>query len=253
MLRKIIKIDQTLCNGCGLCASSCAENAITIENGKAVLAAENLCDGLGACLGECPFGAISIEEREADAFDEVAVERRLETQAACDCAHSQTMEPVSESARFSEHGGGCPGSCAMVFEPRKNTVGRNSAESRQSQLGQWPIQLALVSVTASCFQGADLLITADCAPAVCADYHESFLRGKAMVMGCPKLDDNNFYQRKLIELFAKSDIKSVTVLRMEVSCCGGMSAAARMALNVSGKKIPYREIIIDMRGDVVSD
>ena len=242
MLRKIVKIDPDKCNGCGECVPSCAEGAITIINGKAVLAAENLCDGLGACLGECPMNAISVEEREADEFDELAVAHHLSAQAKP--AASPDPHPAAPHG-----GGGCPGSRAMSFTPPLVEVSA-PAGSRQSQLGQWPVQLSLVSTSAPYFQGADLLITADCVPVAYAGYHEDFLKGKAVVMGCPKLDDNTFYQQKLTELFSRSDVKSITVLRMEVPCCGGIAVAARQALAASGKQIPYKEITIGIKGDI---
>jgi NAD-dependent dihydropyrimidine dehydrogenase PreA subunit len=244
MLRKIVKIDQEKCDGCGLCVPSCAEGAIKIIDGKAVLAADNLCDGLGACLGECPRDAITIEEREADAFDEAAVEKQMTAQARPASARNQ-------AAHVHHHtGGGCPGSRAMSFARPLENAKSEPASSRQSQLGQWPVQLHLVSTTASYFQDADLLITADCVPVAYAGYHEDFLKGRAVVMGCPKLDDNHFYQQKLTELFSKSDIKSVTVLKMEVPCCGGIALAARQALANSGRQIPYREITIGIQGGI---
>lgn len=246
MLRKIVKIDPDKCNGCGDCVPSCAEGAITIINGKAVLAAENLCDGLGACLGECPKDAITVEEREADEFDESAVEKHLSAQGIPVPAHA----PQSAPAVNHHAGGGCPGSRAMSFDRPQETASAAAAGSRQSQIGQWPVQLSLVSTTAPYFQGSDLLITADCVPVAYAGYHEDFLKGKAVVMGCPKLDDNNFYQQKLTELFTKSDVKSITVLKMEVPCCGGIAAAARQALAASGKQIPYKEITINIKGDI---
>jgi NAD-dependent dihydropyrimidine dehydrogenase PreA subunit len=243
MLRKIVKIDPEKCNGCGDCVPSCAEGAITIVNGKAVLAAENLCDGLGACLGECPQGAITVEEREADEFDETAVEKHLTAQGRPASTHAP-------QATAHHGGGGCPGSRAMSFERPQETSTSEVAGSRQSQLGQWPIQLSLVSTTAPYFQGSDLLITADCVPVAYAGYHEDFLKGKAVVMGCPKLDDNNFYQQKLTELFTKSDVKSITVLKMEVPCCGGIAVAARQALAACGKQIPYKEVTFGIKGDI---
>jgi NAD-dependent dihydropyrimidine dehydrogenase PreA subunit len=247
MLRKIVRIDPEKCNGCGDCVPSCAEGAITIINGKAVLAAENLCDGLGACLGECPMDAITVEEREADEFDESAVEKHLASQGRpAPVAHHTTAAP----APAAHHHGGCPGSRALSFAAPQDTAAASPAGSRQSQLGQWPVQLHLVSTTAPYFQGADLLITADCVPVAYAGYHEDFLKGKAVVMGCPKLDDNNFYQQKLTELFSKSDVKSITVLKMEVPCCGGIAVAARQALAASGKQIPYKEVTIGIKGDI---
>jgi NAD-dependent dihydropyrimidine dehydrogenase PreA subunit len=247
MLRKIVKIDPDKCNGCGDCVPSCAEGAITIINGKAVLAAENLCDGLGACLGECPMDAITVEEREADEFDEAAVEKHLSAQGKPAPVHQHA--PQAPTAAHQQHGG-CPGSRAMSFAAPQESASSTPAGSRQSQLAQWPVQLHLVSTTAPYFQGADLLITADCVPVAYAGYHEDFLKGKAVVMGCPKLDDNNFYQQKLTELFSKSDVKSITVLKMEVPCCGGIAVAARQALAASGKQIPYQEITIGIQGTI---
>ena len=243
MLRKIVKIDQEKCNGCGLCVPSCAEGAITIINGKAVLAADNLCDGLGACLGDCPQDAITIEEREADAFDEAAVHRHLNEQGKPAPEHKP-------AAPAHHHHGGCPGSRAMQFARPQANAAASVPGSRQSQLGQWPVQLSLVSTSAPYFQGADLLITADCVPVAYAGYHEDFLKGKAVVMGCPKLDDNNFYLNKLTELLKISDVRSVTVLKMEVPCCGGIAHTARQALAAAGKDIPYKEVTISLQGEI---
>jgi NAD-dependent dihydropyrimidine dehydrogenase PreA subunit len=247
MLRKIVTIDQHKCDGCGLCVPSCAEGAIKMVNGKAVLSADNLCDGLGACLGECPRDAIQIEEREADEFDEAAVEKHLAAQGKPAPAHQHAPQ-VSQAAHH--HGGGCPGSRAMSFAPLQAASESASSGSHQSQLAQWPVQLHLVSTTAPYFQGTDLLITADCVPVAYAGYHQDFLKGKAVVMGCPKLDDNNFYTQKLTELFTMSDVKSITVLKMEVPCCGGIAVAARQALAASGKQIPYKEVTIGIKGDI---
>ncbi len=246
MLRKIVKINPDKCNGCGDCVPSCAEGAIRLVNGKAVLAADNLCDGLGACLGECPMGAITIEEREADEFDEGAVEQHLAAQGKPASAHHHAAAPATAH----HHGGGCPGSRAMSLARPQADSHSAAAFSRQSQLGQWPVQLTLVSPTAPYFQGADLLVTADCVPFAYAGYHEDFLKGKAVVVGCPKLDDNNFYMNKLTELLAKSDVKSVTVLKMEVPCCGGIAMAAQQAVTNCGKQIPLKVITIGIQGDV---
>lgn len=243
MIRKIVEIDQDKCNGCGLCVPSCAEGAIKMINGKAVLSADNLCDGLGACLGECPQDAIRIIEREADEFDEAEVEKHLKG--------SEKTQPASYGHRDQgqhAHGGGCPGSRALSFEKPAGIT--QESGSRQSMLGQWPVQLHLVSTTAPYFQDADLLIAADCAPFAYADFHKDFLAGKAVVIGCPKLDDNQFYTQKLTELFRNSSIKSITVMKMEVPCCGGIAMAARQALAASGREIPYKEVTVGIRGDL---
>lgn len=243
MIRKIVQIDKERCNGCGLCVPACAEGAIRIEGGKAVLSADNLCDGLGACLGDCPQDAIRIIEREADGFDETAVEKHLKAIGKTAPLHP-SHQPHSHAS------GGCPGSRAMSFD-RPTAPRENAASSAQaSQLAQWPVQLHLVPVTATYFQDADLLIAADCVPFAYADFHNDFLAGKALVIGCPKLDDNSFYQEKLTQLFTQSTIKSITVLRMEVPCCGGIVTASRQALAASGKDIPFREVVIGIRGEI---
>ena len=245
MLRKIVKIDADKCDGCGLCVPSCAEGAIKIINGKAVLAADNLCDGLGACLGECPRDAITVEEREADEFDEEAVNKHLQ-----DLGRPAPIHAPAAPQHHHHAGGGCPGSRAMSFAAPQAAASDTPAVSRQSQLGQWPVQLSLVSTSAPYFQGADLLITADCVPVAYAGYHEDFLKGRAVVMGCPKLDDNDFYQKKLTELLTVSDVKSVTVLKMEVPCCGGIAVAARNAVAACGKQIAYKEVTIGIQGQI---
>jgi NAD-dependent dihydropyrimidine dehydrogenase PreA subunit len=251
MLRKIVTIDPDKCDGCGLCVPSCAEGAIKLVDGKAILSADNLCDGLGACLGECPRDAIRIEERDADEFDEAVVEKHLAAMRKPAPAHLHTTAATPAAVPHQHHGsGGCPGSRAMSFAPPEAASESAPSGSRQSQLAQWPVQLHLVSTTAPYFQGADLLITADCVPVAYAGYHEDFLKGKAVVMGCPKLDANNFYTQKLTELFSKSDIKSITVLKMEVPCCGGIAMAARQALAASGKQIAYKEVTIGIQGQI---
>lgn len=247
MIRKIVQIDQDRCNGCGLCVPSCAEGAIKMINGKAVLSADNLCDGLGACLGECPQDAIKIIEREADQFDEAEVERHLKSIGRLPQGGHGTHQEKNEVHR---HGhGGCPGSRAISFE-QKSVTDAAETGTRQSMLGQWPVQLNLVSTSAPYFQDADLLIAADCVPFAYADFHKDFLAGKAVVIGCPKLDDNQFYQQKLTELLRSSSVKSITVLKMEVPCCGGIAMAAKQALIASGKDIPYQEVTIGIHGEI---
>lgn len=252
MLRKIVQIDPDKCNGCGLCVPSCAEGAIKIIDGKAVLAADNLCDGLGACLGDCPQNAITIIERDADAFDEAAVEQHLKSGDAAQKHHKHSdhhgHDHHGHHGHGHGHGGGCPGSRAMSFAAPATAAAE--AGSRQSMLGQWPVQLHLVPTSAPYFQDADLLIAADCVPFAYADFHKDFLAGKAVVIGCPKLDDNQFYLQKLTELLRNSSIKSITVMRMEVPCCGGIVMAARQALAASGKEIPFKEVTISIRGEV---
>ncbi|HEX9022856.1 MAG TPA: 4Fe-4S binding protein [Geobacteraceae bacterium] len=248
MIRKIVQIDREKCNGCGLCVPACAEGAIRIVDGKAVLSADNLCDGLGACLGECPRDAITVIEREADEFDGAAVARHLGGAASVE--PRETPRHAHHDHRAVHHGG-CPGSRVLSLTPPAAST--PDAAKQPSRLRQWPVQLHLVPVNAPYFQNADLLITADCVPFAYAEYHRDFLAGKAVVVGCPKLDDNNFYREKLTELFRVSAVKSITVLRMEVPCCGGIVMAARQALAASGKDIPFQEVTITVRGEVRSD
>jgi NAD-dependent dihydropyrimidine dehydrogenase PreA subunit len=251
MIRKIVHIDGDRCDGCGLCVPSCAEGAIKIVGGKAQIAADNLCDGLGACLGDCPRDAITIIERDADLFDEAAVEKHLEANplaspglaAAHHKAHPQPDPPQG-------HAGGCPGSRAVSFTPAPISDAASGAP-QPSQLAQWPVQLQLVPAAAPYFQDAELLITADCVPFAYANYHRDFLAGKAVVVSCPKLDDAKAYTQKLTEILHASSIKGITVLRMEVPCCGGIVVAARQALADSGKEIPFREVTVSIRGELL--
>jgi Pyruvate/2-oxoacid:ferredoxin oxidoreductase delta subunit len=246
MIRKIVQIDEERCNGCGVCVPACAEGAIRIVNGKAQLSADNLCDGLGACLGECPQDAIRIIEREAGEFDQEEVAKHLDEKAA----HSSTAEsPHGQQGHHAAPHGGCPGSRAVSLTPRHSAT-TSDMEKQPSRLRQWPVQLHLAPVGAPYFQDADLLIAADCVPFAYADFHRDFLEGKVVLIGCPKLDDNLFYQEKLTELFRVSAIKSITVLRMEVPCCGGIVTAAREALSASGKDIPFHEVTISISGEV---
>jgi NAD-dependent dihydropyrimidine dehydrogenase PreA subunit len=248
MIRKIVQIDEEKCNGCGLCVPSCAEGAITIVDGKARLAADNLCDGLGACLGDCPQGAITIVERDTEEFDEGAVEEHLKKIGRAPSEH-HPLAAAPAKPHHAPHHGGCPGSRVMTFAPSVASTAE-PAVKRPGQLRQWPVQLHLVPTTAPYFQDADLLIAADCVPFAHANFHDEFLAGKALVIGCPKLDDNRFYQEKLTELLKVSTVKSVTVLRMEVPCCGGIVGSALQAVTASGKDIPFREVVIGIDGTV---
>ena len=236
--RKIVKIDEEKCNGCGVCIPNCAEGALQIINGKAKLVSEKFCDGLGACLGHCPEDAIIVIEREAEEFDEKAVEAFLHKKPEA--------KPQPQPAPFT----GCPSSRAMQFkvpEARTETV---SATLSVSQLTQWPVQLKLVPINAPYFQDADLLIAADCVPFAYPDFHQDFLKGKAVVVGCPKLDDIQFYKEKLTEIFKTNSIKSVTVPYMEVPCCFGLVKVTEDSIAASGKNIPLKKVKIGIRGDI---
>ncbi len=238
MKRKIIKIDESKCNGCGLCVNACAEGAIQMVNGKAKLVSDNYCDGLGACLGECPQGAIKIIEREANAFDEVAVKKHLE----------KTKSKMEKR----QHHEGCPGMAMHSFE-KKNSSPQSRATNAESELTQWPVQLHLVSPSAPYWAGSDLIISADCVPFTYANFHSELLKGKKLVIACPKLDDTEPYLEKLIEIIRNNDIRSVTVARMEVPCCGGIAMIAQRALQESGKDIPFKVITISIRGEILDN
>jgi NAD-dependent dihydropyrimidine dehydrogenase PreA subunit len=260
MLRKIVLIDEAKCDGCGECVPACAEGAIAMVGGKARLASDVLCDGLGACLGECPRGAITVVEREAEAFDEDAVKRNLLSMGAR--APEPPKPPVPARPRLSivanalpSSGGGCPGSRPMTIPRRGLGVvpsGPGPAPAGESRLAQWPVQLHLVPVTAPFFQGADLLVAADCVPFAYPRFHDELLAGRALVVGCPKLDDLPSYVEKLGRIFSANELRSVTVVRMEVPCCGGISMAARQALEGSGKRIPFRDVVIGVDGAIRS-
>jgi Pyruvate/2-oxoacid:ferredoxin oxidoreductase delta subunit len=255
MIRKMVKIDEEKCNGCGLCVPSCAEGAIQIIDGKARLIADNLCDGLGACLGDCPLDAITIVEREADEFDEAAVEAHLQQIGRePQPHHDEPAVPVSScpSAAVKSFapaaGGGCPSARTMNFNDTK--VAENAAVgSRPSRLAQWPIQLHLLPPTAPFFQDADVVLAADCAPFAYADFQEDLLKGKALAIACPKLDDTEPYVDKLVAMITQSNIKSLTVVHMEVPCCNGLIFMAREAITKSGRDIPLQTVCIGIRGE----
>lgn len=236
MKREIVRIDEEKCNGCGLCVPACAEGAIRIVDGKARLIADNLCDGLGACLGDCPMDAIFIETREADEFDEEAVEEHLSSQ-------KEETDAVHASSQ-----GGCPSARLMTFDKEESWPGEE-AGSRQSQLRQWPVQMHLVPPSAPFLKDADLLLAADCVPFAYADFHRDFLQDKALLIGCPKLDDGQAYLQKLTTILQNNEIKRLTVLHMEVPCCSGLIAIARQAVAASGKDVPLETIRIGIQGE----
>jgi NAD-dependent dihydropyrimidine dehydrogenase PreA subunit len=242
--RKIIKIDEEKCNGCGLCIPNCAEGALQIVDGKAKLTSEKFCDGLGACLGHCPQDAITIIEREAEDFDEKAAEAHLHKER--EVKSVPEPQPKPEPAQLFI---GCPSSRAMHFKVPESPTEAGSIPS-VSMLSQWPVQLKLVPVNAPYFQEADLLVVADCVPFAYPNFHQDFLKGKVVVVGCPKLDDIQYYKEKLTEIFKTNPIKSVTIPFMEVPCCFGLVNAAEEAIAASGKKIPLKKIKISIRGKI---
>jgi len=232
--RNIINIDEEKCNGCGQCVVDCAEAALQIVNGKAKLVKELYCDGLGACLGGCPTGALTIVQREADPFDEVATER-----------HVHEMKSGKAEAPA-----GCPGSRAMTFSA---SVSHGAASDERPELTNWPIQLKLVGTTAPYFKGADLLLAADCTAFSATGFHSRFIKGRKVLIACPKLDDSQFYYEKLTEIFRENAINSIYVVRMEVPCCGGLAYVVKQAIQASGRDIPYSEVVIGIKGDVLSE
>ncbi|WP_432821171.1 ATP-binding protein [Trichloromonas sp.] len=255
MIREIVKIDEDKCNGCGDCVPGCAEGAIQIINGKAKLLADNLCDGLGACLGHCPMDAITIEKRAADEFDEAAVEQHLgkaHAPAAAapghgGCPSAQVRSFEAPKPAHHGHGGGCPSARTMSFD-HKPEAAAEATGTRQSQLRQWPVQMHLVPPTAPFLDDADLLLAADCAPFAYADFHKDFLKDKALLIGCPKLDDGQAYLQKLTAMLQGRSVRSLTVIHMEVPCCSGLVAIARQALAASGKDIPFETVCIGIQG-----
>ena len=235
-VRKIIRIDEEKCNGCGVCVPACAEGALQIIDGKAKLVSEKYCDGLGACLGECPQGAITIEERAAEEFDEEAAKLHLEEE-----------KPAGEGLPC-----GCPSATATQFE-RQETIGVVSGEAtnQRSMLRHWPVQLTLVRPTAPFLQGADLVLAADCVPFAYAGFHQDFLKGHSLLVACPKLDDFRAHLEKLTDILRHSSVKSLTVVHMEVPCCSGLVYMTRQAMQLSGKDIPFKEVTVSIKGYLI--
>lgn len=237
MIRKIIHINEEKCNGCGLCARACHEGAIDIIEGKARLVRENFCDGFGDCLPGCPTGAITFEEREAPEYDEKAV---------LEAKEKKKMDLTNRS----NHEGGCPGSRVAQFENSLDDT--PVVTGRQvSRLGQWPCQIKLLPTQAPFFDGAKLLIAADCTAYAYANMHEDFMKGKITIIGCPKLDAVD-YTEKLTAIIRDNDIRNVTIMRMEVPCCGGLQRAAENALKESGKFIPWQVVTVSRDGRILN-
>lgn len=277
MIRKIVEIDQTLCNGCELCVNACHESAIEMVDGKAKLVSDIYCDGLGDCLPACPTGAIKIIERKAGEYSQDAVDERIEAQKKAMEAVRETKElPVHDCGCGGAHdtllktmkpSGGCPGSAAMTLK----TVARNPLEKRaqqgdqaeqglkeddmkealQSKLASWPVQLNLVSPNAPYLEGADLLIAADCTAFAHGDFHNTFIKGRVALIGCPKLDDNNYYTQKIAAILKENKINSITVVRMEVPCCAGIVSTVKEAMLEAGTIVNYKEVTIGLDGSIV--
>lgn len=241
VLRKIIEIDEELCDGCGQCIPSCAEGALEIVDGKARIIADKLCDGLGACLGECPTGALKVIEREADEFNEEAVEEHLAEKES-----AQEKEPVAC---------GCPSTQIQTFVPIEShpeaqipsVVGTGS----ESALSHWPVQIRLIPPKAPFLKGADLLVLADCVAVAYSRLQNDFVKGKVVMMGCPKFDGADEYIEKFAEIFKTADIKSITTVYMEVPCCSGLPMIVKKGLEISGQTIPMNDILISTRGKIM--
>ncbi len=242
--RKIIEINEELCTGCGNCIVDCAEGAMKIVDGKAKVISDNLCDGLGACIGNCPEDALKIIEREADEFDEEAVEKHLAVMKENEKKEGDTMAC------------GCPSTHIQSFAPTTLCQEANKPASQVSAataLTHWPVQIKLVPPTAPFLKGADLLVAADCTPIAYPDFHAELLKGKAVMIGCPKFDDADEYVEKFADIFNVADLKSVTVVAMEVPCCQGLPYIIEKAMEKSGKNIPVEKVTISARGEIVQE
>ncbi|MBU1138547.1 MAG: 4Fe-4S ferredoxin [Proteobacteria bacterium] len=240
IMRKIIEIDEELCNGCGLCVPDCAEGSLVIIDGKARMVSDKLCDGLGACLGSCPTGALQIIEREAEDFDEEAVEKHLAEQ-------KYKATPPKPS--------GCPSAQIKTFAPQTPCQGANrpimGAGGGASALTHWPVQIRLVPHTAPFLQGADLLVAADCCAVSAPNFQQDFLTGKIVMMGCPKFDDAEMYVQRFSEVIANCNLNSLTILIMEVPCCSSMNGIIKQAMERAGKSVPVEQITISTQGTVL--
>jgi len=236
VLRNVVKIDEEKCNGCGLCVDACAEGAIKLINGKAKLISESYCDGLGACIGHCPQGAITIERRKAAPFDEQTTKSHL----------------AQERVNDEKAGLVCPGVAEKQLR-QNSTVPERATADTPSRLSHWPVQLKLVSPTAPYFAHADLLLVADCVPFAMGDFHSRILKDRSIAVGCPKLDDAEFYIEKLAAILQANKLNSLTVVHMEVPCCFGLTRIAREALVRSGVAMSFEDVTVDLRGNVIKN
>lgn len=237
MKRKIIQIDETKCNGCGECIPNCPEGAIQVIDGKARLISDFLCDGLGACLGRCPQGAITIIERQAQAYDE-----RL------------AAAQKDKAGGFSGHHAGCPGAKMFDFRPAAKEAQDAPHAKAKSQLRQWPIQMHLISPLAPYYQGADVVLAADCTAYALGDFHAEYLKGKALAIACPKLDEGQeAYVQKIRAWFEEAKINTLTVLIMQVPCCGALLGLAQQALALSKRKVPIKCVVVSIQGEILEE
>ncbi|MBP7763811.1 MAG: 4Fe-4S binding protein [Syntrophaceae bacterium] len=249
MKRKIIKIDEEKCTGCGLCVPGCAEEAIKIINGKAKLVGDVFCDGLGACIGECPEGALSIEEREADAFDEKKVHEAMAKRRQ-EALKTQSATPLQGIAMAAP--AGCPGSAQTTLERSLPSAAGSSPQP--SELTHWPVQLHLVNPAADFFRGKDVVLAADCAAFAAGDFHARFLKGKSLAIACPKLDSGlDEYVEKIRRLADEAKINTLTVVMMQVPCCRGLMQVAQAGLQKASRRVPLKAVIVGLKGDVLTE
>jgi Pyruvate/2-oxoacid:ferredoxin oxidoreductase delta subunit len=268
MKRKIIKIDEEKCTGCGLCVPNCHEQAIKIINGKARLVNDVFCDGLGACLGECPEGALTMEEREAEAFDEKKVlENLVGKEAAATEDHLKILAESGDTEMHREYanflksmqgnhiGHSCPGSAHSVIAKKTNAAASPITETtQQSELTHWPIQLHLLNPAATFLQGKDIVLSADCVAYTLADFHSRFLKGKSLAIACPKLDSGmDFYIEKIRQMIDEAGINTLTVIMMQVPCCRGLLQIAQAALQKAKRKVPVKAVVVSTSGDILSE
>lgn len=294
MKREIIKIDEELCNGCGLCVPNCHEGALQIIDGKVRLVSELMCDGLGACIGHCPEGAITIEEREAEPYDEVKViqimipkgkntivahlrhlrehqehgylKQAIAYLSSVEASLPFTVEEIKQAVHApaaAAHSpksagcdsGGCPGSKTVVFDPATIRMQQPAAGvDPSSQLRQWPVQLHLVNPGAAYFQGADVLVAADCSAFTVGDFHQNWLKGKSLVIACPKLDQGKeIYLNKLIDMIDNAKVNTLTVMIMEVPCCGGLAQLVGIAAQRAQRKVPVKQVVVSIRGEILEE
>ena len=241
-MRNIVEIDEEKCDGCGLCVIECAEGALEIRDGKAKIIKEMYCDGLGACIGECPQEALKVVMKEAEPFDEEAMEEHLKSLRG---EQIQVAPPELEA--------GCPGAKLVQFQSQPTAAPIQEGEAPASALRNWPLQIHLLPVSAPFFSGAELLIAADCVPFAMGRFHSQLLQGKILAIGCPKLDDTGFYIEKLSQIFADNEIKSITIAYMEVPCCGGLLHLVHKALEGGGKAIPVDTVKVSIRGELLQE
>lgn len=277
MMRNIISIDESKCDGCGLCIPGCPEGAIQVIDGKARLVSDLMCDGLGACLGTCPQGAITVEQREAEPYDERRVMENIVRQGSNTIrAHLKHLKDHNETAYYAQavaflqergislpaeavphrpHGGGCPGAAAMAFErPAGQSAPNPPAGAQPSELRHWPIQMHLVSPGAPHYHGADLLLAADCVAYTVGDFHQTWLKGKTLAIACPKLDQNqDIYLQKLVALIEDAKINTLTVMIMQVPCCRGLLGLAQQAVAAASRKVPLKAVIVSLQGQILDE